>query len=220
MSVVVALAIASFAIALIGDLIASVIFDSRPALLLAMNPRLRYLVNAANELDPLPYATIGFARLVASDPLYYLLGFWYGDRAIAWTARRSRTYGPMIDDGARLFRRAAYPIIFIAPSSIVSTLAAATGIRPATFFGLNLSGTAVRLVLVWYVGGLVEDQVNWLQGRGRRWSLVVVRTVGRRVRLDAVRRVSGRQFRSGPPSLTHRRRLRPGRQRDRSHHQR
>lgn len=171
---VVVLAVISWATALVGDLIASLIFDSQPELLLAMNPRLRYLVNAANEVAPIPYALIGFARLVASDPLYYLLGYWYGDRAIAWTARRSRTYGPLIEDGQRLFLKAAYPIVFIAPNSIVSALAATSGMAPRVFFSLNISGTVVRLVAVWYIGGLIENQVDWVQswiGGNRIWLL-------------------------------------------------
>ncbi|MEL7155524.1 MAG: hypothetical protein AAFN30_02880 [Actinomycetota bacterium] len=176
MRTVVVLAVISWATALVGDLIASLIFDSQPELLLAMNPRLRYLVNAANEVAPVPYAVIGFARLVASDPLYYLLGFWYGDRAIAWTARRSRTYGPLVEDGQRLFLKAAYPIVFIAPNSLVSALAATSGMAPRVFFSLNLSGTVVRLVAVWYIGGLIEDQVDWVQnwiGGNRIWLLAL-----------------------------------------------
>lgn len=171
---VVALAVISWATALVGDLIASLIFDSRPGLLLAMNPRLRYLVNGANELTVVPYAVIGFARLLASDPLYYLLGYWYGDRAVAWTARRSRTYGPLVEDGQRLFRKAAYPIIFIAPNSLVSALAAISGIRPRTFFALNITGTIVRLIAVWFIGGLIENQVDSVQswiGGNRIWLL-------------------------------------------------
>ncbi|MEM8926078.1 MAG: hypothetical protein AAGD35_21440 [Actinomycetota bacterium] len=161
---VVGLAVVSWGVALIGDFVSTLLFDSRPGLLLAMNPRLRYLFNAANELDPIPYALIGFGRLVASDPIYYLLGYWYGDRAMAWTARRSRTYGPLVEDGARLFRKAAYPIIFIAPNSIVSALSAASGIRPRVFLGLNLTGTVVRLVAVWYIGGLIEEWIDGIQG--------------------------------------------------------
>ncbi|MEM9616046.1 MAG: hypothetical protein AAGA59_24145 [Actinomycetota bacterium] len=171
---VVALAVISWGTALVGDLIASLIFDSRPGLLLAMNPRLRYLVNGANELSVVPYALIGFARLIASDPLYYLLGYWYGDRAIAWTARRSRTYGPLVEDGQRFFRKAAYPIIFFAPNSLVSALSAISGIRPRIFFTLNITGTIVRLIAVWFIGGLIEDQVDSVQswiGGNRIWIL-------------------------------------------------
>ncbi len=172
----VALAFISWATALVGDLIASLIFDSRPGLLLAMNPRVRYLVNGANELSIVQYALIGFGRLLSSDPLYYLLGYWYGDRALAWTARRSRTYGPLVEDGARMFRRAAYPIIFIAPNSIISAMAATSGIGPRVFFTLNVAGTVVRLTVVWFIGSLVESQVDSVQGwiaGNRIWLLLL-----------------------------------------------
>ncbi len=158
------LALVSWVVALVGDLTASLIFDSRPGLLLAMNPRLRYLVNGANELSPAVYFAVGFARLVASDPLYYLLGYWFGDRVLPWVARRSRTYGHMVEDGARMFRKAAYPIIFLSPSSPICAMAGATGVGPVTFFVVNITGTIVRLGLVWFVGDLIGPQVDAVQG--------------------------------------------------------
>ena len=146
--------------ALLGDLFLAGIVDREPALLIALNPRNRNLALATNQLEALTYYSIGFARLVISDPLYYLLGFWYGDRAIAWTERRSRTYGPLIRDGERLFRNASYPLIFIAPNNIICALSAATGVKLRTFITLNLSGTVVRLILVRQLGEIFSSPIQ------------------------------------------------------------
>ena len=120
--IVVALVIVSQVSALAGDLLLADFVKERPAWLIALNPRIRSLILATVELDAVTYYTVGFLRLVGSDPLYYLLGFWYGDRAIAWAERRSRTYGPFIRDGETYFRRFSYPIVFFAPNNIVCCL--------------------------------------------------------------------------------------------------
>ena len=158
--IVIALVIVSQGAALIGDLSVAGIVDRQPALLIALNPRNRNLALATTQLDAVTYYTVGFVRLIASDPLYYLLGFWYGDRAIAWTERRSRTYGPLIRDGERLFRRASYPLIFAAPNNIICALSAATGVRLRTFIALNLSGTVVRLILVRQLGEVFRSPLE------------------------------------------------------------
>ena len=152
--------IISQASALLGDLFLAGIVDRQPALLIALNPRNRNLALATNQLSAITYYTIGFTRLVVSDPLYYLLGYWYGDRAIAWTERRSRTYGPLVRDGERFFRRASYPLIFIAPNNVICALSAATGVKLATFIGLNLSGTIVRLVIVRQLGEIFSSPIQ------------------------------------------------------------
>ena len=158
--VVIGLVVISQVSALLGDLFLAGIVDRQPALLIALNPRNRNLALATNQLSAITYYSIGFARLVASDPLYYLLGYWFGERAIAWTERRSRTYGPLIRDGERFFRRASYPLIFIAPNNIICALSAATGVRLTTFIALNLSGTVVRLILVRRLGEIFSSPLN------------------------------------------------------------
>jgi membrane protein DedA with SNARE-associated domain len=148
----VGLVIVSQASAMIGDLALAEFVDRHPAWLIALNPRNRNLALATNQLDALTYYGIGFTRLVASDPVYYLLGFWYGERAMAWVKRRSRTYGPLMEDGEQLFRRAAYPLIFAAPNNVICALSAVTGVRLRTFIILNLSGTVTRLYVVRRLG--------------------------------------------------------------------
>lgn len=157
---IIGLVIVSQSAALLGDLFIAGIVDREPALLIALNPRNRNLALATNQLSAVTYFSIGFVRLVASDPLYYLLGFWYGERAIAWTERRSRTYGPLIRDGERFFRRASYPLIFFAPNNIICALSAATGVRLGTFIALNLSGTVARLIIIRQLGEVFSSPLE------------------------------------------------------------
>ncbi len=146
--------------ALFGDLALAEIVDRQPALLIALNPRNRNLTLATNQLEASTYYLVGFLRLIASDPLYYLLGYWYGDRAIAWTERRSRTYGPLIREGKEVFRRLAYPLIFLAPNNVICALSAATGVSLGAFVALNLTGTVARLILIRQLGSVFESPLE------------------------------------------------------------
>lgn len=157
---IIGLVVVSQGAALLGDLFLAGIVDRWPALLVALNPRNRNLALATNQLSATTYYAVGFIRLVVSDPLYYLLGYWYGDRAIAWTERRSRTYGPLVRDGERLFRRAAYPLIFLAPNNIICAMAAATGVSLGLFIALNLAGTVFRLILVRQLGAAFSEPIQ------------------------------------------------------------
>lgn len=157
---IIGLVILSQGAALLGDLFLAGIVDRNPALLIALNPRNRNLTLATNQLSAEVYYVVGFLRLVASDPLYYLLGYWFGERAIAWTERRSRTYGPLVRDGERLFRKAAYPLIFLSPNNIICAMSAATGVRLSTFIVLNLTGTVFRLVLIRRLGEAFSSPIQ------------------------------------------------------------
>jgi uncharacterized membrane protein YdjX (TVP38/TMEM64 family) len=57
----------------------------------------------------------------------------------------------------RWFRRAAYPIVAIAPNNVVCVLAGAAGMSLVGFVIANLGGTAARMVLIWFVGDLFSD---------------------------------------------------------------
>jgi membrane protein DedA with SNARE-associated domain len=158
--ILIGLVLVSQAAAMVGDLALAEFVDRHPALLIALNPRNRNLALATNQLSAVTYYSIGFARLVASDPVYYLLGFWYGERALAWVQKRSRTYGPLIEDGERFFRRASYPLIFAAPNNVICALSAATGVRLRTFIALNLTGTVARLIVVRQLGLAFQSPIQ------------------------------------------------------------
>jgi len=169
----------SQAAAWFGDLALAGIIDRNPALLIALNPRNRNLLAVTNQLDAITYYTVGFARLVASDPLYYLLGFWYGAGAITWIEKRSRTYGPLIRDGERFFRRASYPLIFLFPNNLICAASAATGVSLRVFIALNVSGTVVRLAAVRWLGDVFESPIQSAVGfvGNNRWPVFAVSLV-------------------------------------------
>jgi membrane protein DedA with SNARE-associated domain len=150
----------------VGDALAPTLVDTHPAWLIALNARNRNLALVTNQLDPLTYYGIGTARLLVSDPLFFLLGYWYGDAAVTWMERRTKTWGQLLRQIERWFGKAAYPLIFIAPNNYICLFAGAAGMPLRAFFAVNIAGTITRLWLIRLVGETFEspldDLVGWI----------------------------------------------------------
>ncbi|HET6772261.1 MAG TPA: hypothetical protein VFH36_03060 [Acidimicrobiales bacterium] len=163
----------------VGDALAPTLVDTHPAWLIALNARNRNLILVSNYLDPWTFYGIGIVRLLISDPLFFLLGYWYGDAAVKWMERRTRTWGQILRQFEGWFGKAAYPIIFIAPNNVFCLFAGASGMPVRAFVALNVSGTVFRLWLVRRFGEAfespIDDLVGWI---GDNRAILLVISVG------------------------------------------
>lgn len=136
----------------VGDAMAPQLVDTHPLTLLAMNSRNRNLLLVTNQLDSWSYYGVATLRLVIADPLFFLIGHWYGDQAMAWMDRRTRTFGQTLRQWESWFGKAAYPLVFIAPNQYICLFAGAASMSVTGFFIANISGTVARLYLVRRLG--------------------------------------------------------------------
>jgi membrane protein DedA with SNARE-associated domain len=160
----------------VGDMLQPTLVNEHPLLLIAMNARNRNLILVTNELDALSYYVVGTLRLLLSDPLFFLLGYWYGDTALTWIEQRTKSYGQLLRQVERWFGRAAYPLVFIAPNNFICLFAGAAGMSVAAFFAVNIAGTAFRLYLIRRLGEAFEQPIDWvldLIARYRLWLLAI-----------------------------------------------
>jgi len=148
----------------VGDALATTLATTNPLALVALNARNRNLVLVTNELDALSYYAVATARLLISDPLFFLLGYWYGDAAVTWMEKRTRTWGSTMRQIERWFGKAAYPLVFIAPNNVICLMAGAAGMSVAGFMLTNLAGTLVRLYLIRRLGEAFEAPIEDLLG--------------------------------------------------------
>jgi membrane protein DedA with SNARE-associated domain len=150
----------------IGDALAPSLVDTHPAWLIALNARNRNLILVTNYLDAWTFYSIGIVRLLLSDPLFFILGYWYGDAAVAWMERRTRTWGQLARQAEGWFSKAAYPIVFIAPNNFICLFAGAAGMPIRAFFAVNVAGTVFRLWLIRRFGEAfespIDDVVGWI----------------------------------------------------------
>lgn len=175
-NVVVGLLIVFVVASNLGNLFLSVLVTERPLLFIGLNASNRNLALAAGELDAVSFYVVGFLRLVGPDPLFFLLGRWYGDAAIRWMERRAPSYGEMLRMLESGFDRARLLVVAIAPNNPVCLFAGAAGMTWGAFMLANVVGTIVRLVLVRMFSSVFENQLGSLRGfiGDYRWPLLAV----------------------------------------------
>lgn len=134
--------------------------EDHPLALVLLTASNRILVLTTNNLDATSYYLAGTARLLLSDPLFFLLGMWYGDRAIQWVERKSKTYGELLRNVEGAFGKAAYALVVIAPNNYICLIAGAAGMPVGVFLALNVLGTVVRLYLIRITGAAFESPIQ------------------------------------------------------------
>lgn len=144
----------------LGNAFAPQLVDQHPLLLLALNSQNRNLILATNQLDAWSYYLVASLRLLVADPLFFLVGYWYGDTALRWMESRTKTFGQALRQWEGWFTKAAYPLIFIAPNNPMCLFAGAAGMSVTGFFVTNLAGTVVRLYLIRRLGETFEEPID------------------------------------------------------------
>jgi membrane protein DedA with SNARE-associated domain len=163
---------------MVGSALAPTLVNEHPVWLLALDARIRHVLLLATRVDPLPYYLIGTLRLTLSDPLFYLLGYWYGETALAWVDTNSGSMGRLLRVLERFFGKASYPLVFLAPNNYICLFAGASRMRPAVFLTLNVSGTISRLVLLRLLGDVlrapIDDVLDFISRNQLRLTLLTV----------------------------------------------
>ena len=145
---------------MVGSALAPTLVTEHPVWLLMLDARIRHVLLVANQIDPLPYYLIGTLRLTLSDPLFYLLGYWYGEAALSWVDANSGSVGRLLRVLERFFGKASYPLVFLAPNNYICLFAGASRMTPPVFLVLNVSGTLSRLVLLRLLGDVLEEPLD------------------------------------------------------------
>ena len=179
------------AVGYVGDIIGPKLIVDHPLLQIFINPRNRWLLLAAPQVDVVPFFIVGFFRLVLTDPIAYVLGWQYGDAAIRWAEKKMGDDVGIIKTVERWFGKAAPLVILIAPSFYWCVLAGAARMKPRVFISLNVIGTIGRLILFRMAGDAfrdeLEDVLEWVQRY--QWWLIAVSLVI--VALQSLRRGGG-----------------------------
>lgn len=170
--------------------------DRHPVVLLALAPMNRHLALIAGRIDLLPLYVVGTVRLMAPDLFFYLLGFFYGERAISWMEERTASVGRLMRQLEALFRTAGHVLVFVMPNNYVSLIAGASGMPTKVFWPINLAGTLARLTLFRLFGVTFERQVDGILDFVREYRPYILAVTVGLVVLTAVR-----ELRSGTSEL-------------------
>src|SRR5690625_1313051 len=144
----------------IGTALLATLVDRRPLVLLALNPTPKYQVLVTNSLSWWTYYPVALVRLMITKPLMWLLGAWYGERAVAWAARRSEVSARSIRWLQARFDRIGAIVVVITSGNPVCLLAGSTGMSLIPFLVLAALGTLIRLWVVRRFGTLFADPIG------------------------------------------------------------
>jgi membrane protein DedA with SNARE-associated domain len=145
----------------IGSNIAPAVIDKHPVTILALSSRNRNLFASVPFIDPIPYAVVGFLRVLAAGVVLYLIGRWYGARGIGWVEGQVGELPATIRWIQRGVDRAGWLLVLLMPgSNIVCLLVGHRRMPPRTFMPLMMSGIVVKLGVMWAGGKLFEDQIK------------------------------------------------------------
>ena len=160
----------------LGNLFISVLVNQHPAIFIALNPSNRNLALASGGLSIVSFYVIGFLRLVGPDPLFFLLGRWYGDAAIRWMERKAPTYGELLRQLERWFDKARIPVVAFAPNNPICLFAGAAGMTWTAFLLADAVGTVIRLILIRLFSKVFEGPLGSIRAfiGQYKWEVLVV----------------------------------------------
>lgn len=152
--------------------------ESNPIGLLALNSSNKYLLATSVSSSLLPFVVVGTVRLLLPDPLFYAIGYLYGDRALHWARDVFPGSKQLIeqvhaDDG--VIRSVLNVLVVVAPNNLVCLIAGVTRFPVRRFVVLNVVGTVGRVLLMRWIGLLFEDQIESLLdvvARYQQWFLI------------------------------------------------
>lgn len=190
-----ALILAPIVVVTIGNLVATAatpyLAARHPLLLIAIEARNRNLI-LARRVDFVPFLLVASARRMLTDPLYYLLGRYYGDGAIRWLEVKAGlgSYARFLE---RLFKRGAYPAIFLAPGPVICAMAGVVRTPFKWFMAANIAGTLAVVFALKLTGDAFSSPVESVVGFFNRNLLVTsVASVGLVILSVALGRLEGR----------------------------
>lgn len=144
----------------IGNMFFPTLLREHPLWLIALDGRNRYLVLASVKVSVVPFMIVGFLRRIASDPLFFTLGYLYGDRAVRWVEKRFAPDTDLVPWLEKNFSKWAPPLVFLFPGSLVCVLAGASRMSPVLFGICNVAGTLTILAVLYIFGDVFNGPVS------------------------------------------------------------
>ena len=166
----------------IGAAFAPSLVLRHPLLLAGLNANNRYLILVTNQLSAPSFYAVALARRVIPTTAFYFLGRWYGPRAVAWFKNRDPGSNEAATYVERIFDRAGWWVVVIAPMTLTGLLAGAARFRPSRFVPVIVVSIAARIIVLRQLGevfsGPVDSVVHWIDRSRRPLVVISVLAVG------------------------------------------
>lgn len=145
------------------------LLETNPEALLLLSSRNRYLVLALGaDVSPVAYWGIGFVRIAIAFVVCHMIGRAYSATALQWFTRYLGVTPEALDGFNRGYQRAHWVIIpFFAGSNLVAAISGVYRTSLARLAVLLSIGILGRLLLIWWLAQIFDEEleslVSWLQ---------------------------------------------------------
>ncbi len=164
-----------FVVGTIGSNIGPALVDENPMLVISLSSRNRNLFGSVPYIDPLAYSLIGFSRVLIAGVALYLVGRWYGGRALSWVEGNVGELPAIYKWTERAVDRYGWLALVAMPgSNIVCLLVGHRRMRPTPFLLLISLGIVIKLITLWVGGRIFEDQIRSFLGAIERYQWWIV----------------------------------------------
>jgi membrane protein YqaA with SNARE-associated domain len=141
------------------------LIDDQPYALLALNSSNKYLIGTTPNSSLALVLVVATLRLLAPDPLFWMIGHLYRERAEHWARRvfpgMNKVFDQFDAEGGG-FARTLDVLLVIMPNNPVCLLAGVAGVRFRRMMLLSLVGTVGRVLLMRLIGTVFEDEIESL----------------------------------------------------------
>lgn len=161
----------------VSAIIFPTLVKSSPELLILLSSRIRHLLFAIPaDINPVAYVVIGFFRISLAAWVCYGLGYFYGNRGVAWLERQVQGDTPaMFRWMQRSADKAGPALLFFMPgSNIVCALVGQRTMHRRRFAIWLSLGIVFRLGWVWIAARAFDSQLRSILGfiEKYQWWLV------------------------------------------------
>jgi len=175
--------------------LAPILVRDHPLVLLMLQPTSAQMLLVSGKLGFGTFVVVATVRRFIGEYAWFLLGVWYGERAVNWMKARAGSRRGLVEGTERIFPRFAPPLIFFVVSPVISLIAGATRMRPWRFIALKLGGCFGVVLAHRFIAdaasGPLAVAVRWIEGHAL--PLTALFTLGTVLMLFRERR-QGRQL--------------------------
>ena len=166
-----------FVIGTIGSNIGPALVDNHPSWVLALSSRNRNLFGSVPYIDVIPYAAIGFGRILIAGIALFFVGRWYGEKALGWVEGNLGELPAIYRWTEKAVDKASSVALVLMPgSNVVCLLLGHKRMSAKRFIPLLSIGIVIKLVVLRLGGDQFEDQIrSFLSGIEQyQWYFVAV----------------------------------------------
>jgi membrane protein DedA with SNARE-associated domain len=150
-----------FVIGTIGSNIGPALVDNHPSLVLALSSRNRNLFGSVPYIDVIPYAAIGFVRILIAGIALFFVGRWYGEKALGWVEGNLGELPAIYRWTEKAVDKAGSIALVLMPgSNIVCLLLGHKRMSAKRFIPLLCIGIAIKLTVLRLGGDQFKDQIR------------------------------------------------------------